>query len=766
MESTDSMERKSLFAQQFHRKKRASKEKEKIRRQKSGKALKRGSRYERHEDTGELREDALPPPSFLRDESVSSLLSLLSGDTIDGIDENALVTGELPVSPAARGPNQSASDKGSISVAGPYVWSGNKKTFNAPVGGRIIIDEGAKEAFPRSRNLLSVGIVNVVGDFMAGDVVEIADENGQLIAKGKTVYPAQHVKQLIGVRSEDIQNVIGYTKGSGMLQRHKISFAHFNEAAAPSRTSTPRSQRSPVGGGGRLVKQEFTFGRGLQQPPVLRQLSLKADTPPANLSYEEQPKPQARSKLPRPKTPPAPAPVALHRQRSHSFSDACYEAHWEQDVADNFPWVRRQLLYGQNNFGLPHYPAWGHNRRPHYHRRVQLPDRPSAAQVLTQLPSTEFHHMQQAWKYRLSHLGSSSSGGASTPGVLPHSGSSKNPPRPPKTKRQSSANDVLMSSAFSALQHATVKSMTLKQGLSPRFGPSFPRKKEGRAAAAPPPQATPSPSNGTSSPTQRDVGKSQSSSSHPPQDASHFHSVSQPTIVSSSKHIAEPLLIRTPSWDNDEGESKHSPPPFSLSDSSFPRPITTIQLPPASQVASITTTPSRSTTGSASATNIGPFHRSVLDANATPPYLPRNHVEFAASHSFAQQTSQPMALACIGFDWSDGESEGERWYPLCHVRLPKHSTIVDIRPKVESAINKRVADLARESVHLFLVLEWGIDLHGLVLGKPNDAGRSSITHLPFHGIRCGVGGGNNRVRAAGSKRRENCGSRHHASQCF
>lgn len=79
---------------------------------------------------------------------------------------------------------------------------GSKKhwiEFEARTKGRIIVDEGAKEALVHnSKSLLAPGVTGVEGDFKAGDIVEIVDLQGECFAKGKVNYSLvemQHFKQ-------------------------------------------------------------------------------------------------------------------------------------------------------------------------------------------------------------------------------------------------------------------------------------------------------------------------------------------------------------------------------------------------------------------------------------------------------------------------------------------------------------------------------------------------------------------------------------------
>ena len=60
--------------------------------------------------------------------------------------------------------------------------------FCANVKGRIYVDKGAEKAVKERKSLLPVGITGSEGGFSAGDVVELASEDGNVFAKGIVNY--------------------------------------------------------------------------------------------------------------------------------------------------------------------------------------------------------------------------------------------------------------------------------------------------------------------------------------------------------------------------------------------------------------------------------------------------------------------------------------------------------------------------------------------------------------------------------------------------
>ena len=77
--------------------------------------------------------------------------------------------------------------------------------FARAISGTIVVDDGARRALvERGRSLLPAGIVDVRGDFEAGDAVEIADVDGKVFAKGLVRLSAVDLKAAAGRRTADL----------------------------------------------------------------------------------------------------------------------------------------------------------------------------------------------------------------------------------------------------------------------------------------------------------------------------------------------------------------------------------------------------------------------------------------------------------------------------------------------------------------------------------------------------------------------------------
>jgi glutamate 5-kinase len=75
--------------------------------------------------------------------------------------------------------------------------------FGQPSAGHLIVDDGAVRALvERSTSLLTVGVLDVRGDFGQGAGVEVLDREERLVAKGLAGLDASQLKELRGRRSD------------------------------------------------------------------------------------------------------------------------------------------------------------------------------------------------------------------------------------------------------------------------------------------------------------------------------------------------------------------------------------------------------------------------------------------------------------------------------------------------------------------------------------------------------------------------------------
>jgi glutamate 5-kinase len=92
-----------------------------------------------------------------------------------------------------------------------------------PVDGRIICNAGAADwIISKGASLLAVGVIDVAGAFVRGDIVRIFHAETH-IATGIARYDAHEVVQISGCRDADIEKVLGYTAGPVVIHRDDLA---------------------------------------------------------------------------------------------------------------------------------------------------------------------------------------------------------------------------------------------------------------------------------------------------------------------------------------------------------------------------------------------------------------------------------------------------------------------------------------------------------------------------------------------------------------
>ena len=89
--------------------------------------------------------------------------------------------------------------------------------------GKIIVDSGAAGALVKDhRSLLPAGIKSVEGDFSRGESVYVVDTNGLKIACGIANYAARDIGKIQGLRSDRIEETLGYHYGQEVVHRNNL----------------------------------------------------------------------------------------------------------------------------------------------------------------------------------------------------------------------------------------------------------------------------------------------------------------------------------------------------------------------------------------------------------------------------------------------------------------------------------------------------------------------------------------------------------------
>jgi glutamate 5-kinase len=88
--------------------------------------------------------------------------------------------------------------------------------------GRLTVDEGAVRALMSGKSLLPAGVKLVSGHFSRGDTVAVLSPEGREIARGLVAYDAADAKRIAGLKSGEIDAVLGYQARSAMVHRDDL----------------------------------------------------------------------------------------------------------------------------------------------------------------------------------------------------------------------------------------------------------------------------------------------------------------------------------------------------------------------------------------------------------------------------------------------------------------------------------------------------------------------------------------------------------------
>ena len=89
--------------------------------------------------------------------------------------------------------------------------------------GEIVIDEGAEKALMNlGKSLLPSGIKEVRGHFSLGDSVVLLNQMGNELAAGMVNYPSGDIKKIMGCKSSDIEERLGYKHDDEVIHRDNL----------------------------------------------------------------------------------------------------------------------------------------------------------------------------------------------------------------------------------------------------------------------------------------------------------------------------------------------------------------------------------------------------------------------------------------------------------------------------------------------------------------------------------------------------------------
>lgn len=93
-----------------------------------------------------------------------------------------------------------------------------------PIAGKLhIVGHAVEKIKAQTKNVLAIDLAAIEGDFDKGECVEIWNEH-HLVARGLTNYNAQDMNRLVGVSTDEIEQILGYIDFESMIQLDNLVF--------------------------------------------------------------------------------------------------------------------------------------------------------------------------------------------------------------------------------------------------------------------------------------------------------------------------------------------------------------------------------------------------------------------------------------------------------------------------------------------------------------------------------------------------------------
>jgi glutamate 5-kinase len=108
---------------------------------------------------------------------------------------------------------------GTVPLAARKQWLADHLT----VSGRLSLDAGAVKALARDgKSLLPIGVVELSGQFVRGEVVACLDPAGREVARGLVNYSAEETRRIMRHASGEIESILGYVDEPELIHRDNL----------------------------------------------------------------------------------------------------------------------------------------------------------------------------------------------------------------------------------------------------------------------------------------------------------------------------------------------------------------------------------------------------------------------------------------------------------------------------------------------------------------------------------------------------------------
>ena len=187
--------------------------------------------------TGDPRND----PDAVRLEHVETItpeIEAMAGDAGTGLSKGGMKTKILAAKTAQAGGAAMAITAGAplnplrqLENGAPCTWfaattdpqTARKRWIGAmKPKGTLVVDQGAATALGQGKSLLPAGVRDVQGRFGRGDPVEVIGPDRR-IAIGLTRYTSEEAKRIMGLRSDKIEDALGYAGRAAIVHRDDMA---------------------------------------------------------------------------------------------------------------------------------------------------------------------------------------------------------------------------------------------------------------------------------------------------------------------------------------------------------------------------------------------------------------------------------------------------------------------------------------------------------------------------------------------------------------
>ena len=88
--------------------------------------------------------------------------------------------------------------------------------------GSATIDDGAVNALLNNKSLLPAGVIEISGRFSRGDIITVNNKKNKKIAIGITAYSSIDAKKIIGMRSKEINMILGHETRDELIHKDDL----------------------------------------------------------------------------------------------------------------------------------------------------------------------------------------------------------------------------------------------------------------------------------------------------------------------------------------------------------------------------------------------------------------------------------------------------------------------------------------------------------------------------------------------------------------